>query len=165
MNHWTVKIDSVYQILLIDVKGKTVKIQGKGFEIKEQFEESGTCVKMSEVIEVLGVTHSTTTPSTIAYKLSLDILDLDQEVVLLGGNTKELMLRLLRVTLEKAMPFFQTIIKQENMPLLIVSSATKDMRHMTVTAGLLEDTQVLLLDVVAINQEEQEIDHETNIFI
>ena len=159
MTHWTDKIDTVYQVLLIDVRGKTVKIQGKGFAIEETFEESHTCVKASEVVEVVGVT-----PDAIPYKLSSDILEIDKEVVLLGGNSEETMLRLLRVTLDKAMPFFHTIIKQEQMPMLIVSSATKNMSRMTVTAGLVEDTQVLLLDVALTNSEKRDNEHETEIY-
>ena len=139
MAHWTDKIDSVFQVLLIDVKGRKTKIQGKGFMIEQTFEETLTPGSITELID----THKGKTP----YRITSDIIEIDDEVIHLNNRGHDLLLNLLKGVLVSVMPFFHTIIKQENTPVLIVSSVTKDHSKMTVSAGLVEDTQVILLDV------------------
>lgn len=132
-------LDSVYQVLLIDVKEEETKIKGKGFEFVGQFEDRHGVSDFEAIIK--GCEGGS------PYTISSDLFDEQDKEIMLGDNVEETFLEIFHKIIEHIIPYFQVIIREEQMPVLLVSSMDKEKGYMTVSAGLLEDTQIVVLNI------------------
>jgi len=147
-------LNSVYQVLLIDVKEQGTTIQGKGFEFVGQFEDRHGVSEFEAIIK--GCEEGS------SYTISSDLFDEQDKEITLGENVEETFLEIFQKIIEHIVPYFQVIIREEQMPVLLVSSMDKDKGYMTITAGLLEDTQIV---VMSIQPKSKETKDETEIHI
>lgn len=138
-SNWIDIIDSLKQLILVDVKGKKTIIQNEGHIIELKIEGQEMPSHIDEVIGSL--------KGTMPYIIESDVFEMDHHEVNLKYYDDTLYHSVLKNCVSVVIPFFHTIITQEATPIIITSTMDEKRSRLEVHAGMVGDTQVLLLSI------------------
>jgi len=133
------KFIKLNSIIILEVSEKAVILKQYEEKIDLTLQDSDTPVSIQEILTPL--------IGTQVCIINSDVLGVVNEKIKLKRLEKHTLHKVLALTLEAYLPYLAKIAKDENSNILIQTFYESDNPALTITAGLIDDIQVVLLDV------------------
>jgi hypothetical protein len=133
------KFVKMNSIIILEVSENTVTLNQYEEQLSLKVQANDTVVSVQEVLAPL--------TGKRACIINSDVLGVVNEKIKLKRLEKHTLHRVLALTLEAYLPYLSKIAKDEDSNILIQTHYEIDNPALTITAGLIDDIQVVLLDV------------------